>query len=557
MKKTFTLFFAALMAVTFINAEELVVDLSTAVGYSSNGSGTPSVAAGELTVNWTVSAAWEVAGVEIPVNRLEGVSKIEFEYKGDGQAVDMLTYLRDSEGNRWWDANSAVSLSASDWTTVTAVPSVTLWDSPSYAFGDKPMVKLAFIANPATATSGVLYLRNVKVTYVSAGPEIPTAPAVADHDTADVQALLCPAFASKTYDFTPTSWGTQWFVLSEETGVYYADSMVWDAFTNWGASSYDVSIYDKLHFDIWVPEASKIKVTFEALGTGDGGSGYKNGVEFRLNEGWNTIDADLAWWVDSENHPYSFTDMRYFMLEAYQKPDPANAENWITAEGNALALANVYFWKVPAVDYPAAPADPTMAESDVTALFAKKYQTNTLAFTPTSWGTQWTSPEGAEAYYFYTAAMGWDAFTNWGASSYNLTAYDMMHADIYVTVNSKIKVTFEALGAGDGGSGWKNGIVVDNLVANQWNSVTIDLLASPLDSYEFTDMRYLILEAFQNPDGSSAEGTPLAITNVYFYSSLSAVENVEADKVAAKRIVDGQLIIEKNGVKYTVLGTQF
>ena len=40
---------------------------------------------------------------------------------------------------------------------------------------------------------------------------------------------------------------------------------------------------------------------------------------------------------------------------------------------------------------------------------------------------------------------------------------------------------------------------------------------APYDGYDFTDMRYLILEGFTN------EGTPLSIANVYFYNSMDII----------------------------------
>ena len=133
----------------------------------------------------------------------------------------------------------------------------------------------------------------------------------------------------------------------------------------------------------------------------------------------------------------------------------------------------------------------------------------------------------------------------------------MLHVDVYVTLDAKLKFTIESLGVGDGGSGWKNGLVVEDLKEG-WNSVDIDLLNAPFDSYDFTDMRYLILEGFQKPDGSSAEGTPLGITNAYFYSSMDqAVDNIEISEKAIKRIINGQLVIEKNGIRYNAQGTQF
>ena len=139
----------------------------------------------------------------------------------------------------------------------------------------------------------------------------------------------------------------------------------------------------------------------------------------------------------------------------------------------------------------------------------------------------------------------------------NLTDYDMMHADIYVTVASQIKITYESLSAGDGGQGWKNGTTF-NLEAGKWNSIKVDLLNAPFDSYDFSDLRYMILEGFVKAEGGSAEGTPLAIANVYFWNSMyEAIDNVESDKVATKRIINGQLVIEKNGKRYNAVGTEF
>ena len=120
-----------------------------------------------------------------------------------------------------------------------------------------------------------------------------------------------------------------------------------------------------------------------------------------------------------------------------------------------------------------------------------------------------------------------------------------------------MKITYEALGAGDGGSGWKNGGLVE-LKANQWNKVEVDLLNAPYDSFDFKDLRYMILEGFvKSEDGSSAEGTPLAIANVYFWNTMTPVDNISVEKVAVKRIVDGQLMIEANGKQFNSQGVQF
>ena len=371
-------------------------------------------------------------------------------------------------------------------------------------------------------------------------------------EEADVMALYCNHYATNNLNFNVLGWGgvQTWETLklgADSTNVLYCQDMKWEMMTNWDAESYDLSGYAKMHFDLWVPFAAKMKVTFEAK------SGWKNGVVFNLNEGWNTIDAEPAWW-NTDSTTYDWTDVKYIAFEGYQKPDSTSAE------GNPFALANVYFWNEPAPkNIPAtAPAAPTRPESKIQALFSATYKERTFNFAPTSWGTQWVNYKyttGEEIY--YAESMAWDGFTNWEVDHYNLTEYDMMHADVYVTVDSKLKFTFEALGAGDGGSGWKNGASFD-LVANQWNSVDIDLLNAPFDSYDFTDLRYLILEGFVLTAGGSAEGTPLSIANVYFWNSMDqAVENVEAGQTATKRLIDGKLVIEKNGVRYNAIGTKF
>ena len=382
-------------------------------------------------------------------------------------------------------------------------------------------------------------------------PQAPeTAPAVPDHAEEDVMALYCSHYTTNNLHFQVLNWGdSHWNELTlgeDSTKVYACTDMTWDMMTNWDADSYDLSAYKKFHCDLWVPFAAVMKVTFEAQ------SGWKNGVTFNLNEGWNTIDCDPAWWTDSL--AYDWTDVKYIAFEGY-----AMADGETSAEGNPIAFTNLYWWNPAApASLPAeAPAAPKLAEKDVQALFCSAYKNRTFNFAPTSWGTQWIDHEyGDGTHIWYADAMAWDGFTNWDTTRYDLNAYDMMHADIYVTLDSKLKITFEALAAAEGGSGWKNGASFD-LVGNQWNSLDIDLLNAPYDSYDFKDLRYMILEGFVKPDGSSAEGTPLAVANVYFWNSMTPVENVAADQVAVKRIVNGQLIIQVNGEQYNVLGTQF
>ena len=200
-----------------------------------------------------------------------------------------------------------------------------------------------------------------------------------------------------------------------------------------------------------------------------------------------------------------------------------------------------------------APTAPTFAENHVKALFSATYQTNTLNFTPKMPDdgvgfSEETYPNGQKI--FYKESFGWVGFGNWDATPYDLSAYEAFYIDIWVTVDSKIKITMADIQNADV---FKDGIIVD-LKANQWNNFKVDLLDVPYNIYNFKTFNCLILEGFTN------EGTPLAVANAYFYSEnevSSAVENVSVQgQPAVKKIVKGQLVIEKDGKRYNALGVE-
>ena len=163
MKKLFL--FVALCAAVSINAAVIELDLSKAQQYSTAGSATFAFAAesGELTVDWTVSAEWEVSGIQIPLRSLTDIVGLQFEYQGDGSAVDFLSYFNDEQGNPWWDPEGWFNLESTEWKHASLVPSEALWWARDYGYGESPMVALCFVANPEEATSGTFKLRNVKI----------------------------------------------------------------------------------------------------------------------------------------------------------------------------------------------------------------------------------------------------------------------------------------------------------------------------------------------------------------------------------------------------------
>lgn len=553
MKKIFSLFVASVMAMSLF-AGELTMDLSTAQGYSSEGgSCTPVVAEGVLDASWTVAKAWDVAGVEFVLPDLTGVTKINFDLKGDGQEVTLYVYLVDANGGLKWEAEHWISLSSTDWASLEITPNADLWGN----HGEEPWKKLVIVANPGgEIVSGAFSIRDLKITCdyepVVAKPD--TAYGVT-RDEADVMALYCNHYTTNNLNYDVQHWdGRAWEVLklgADSTNVCYCASMAYDGLASNPIAARDFSGYKRLHFEVWAPEACSISLTVETE------TGVKHYCPFTLNAGWNTIDADPAWW-DKEGAAYDWKDVKFLIFDQYKTADGSES-----FEGNPFAFANIYFWNDPAPsNIPAeAPAAPVMAEEKVIALFSTKYQTRTFNFAPQNWGgtMEWIDYEYANGeHIFYTDGLRFDAFTNWDTCRYEIPeTYDMMHIDIYVTLDSKMKLTFEALSQGEGGSGWKNGASFD-LVGNEWNSIEVDLLNAPYVDYDFTDLRYFLLEGFVKPDDTSAEGTPVAVANAYFYNSMDqAVENVDAEKVAVKRLIDGRLVIEKNGKRYNAIGTQF
>ena len=124
-----------------------------------------------------------------------------------------------------------------------------------------------------------------------------TAPAAPTAAEDDVMAIYCNHYATNNLHFEILGWGgvTTWHADTiDGVAIVHCQDMKYEFLTNWGAASYDMSAYKKLHADLWAPAASTIRLGIEALGVNDGGSGFKNGVVCTLAEGWNSIDIEFS-----------------------------------------------------------------------------------------------------------------------------------------------------------------------------------------------------------------------------------------------------------------------
>lgn len=130
---------------------------------------------GELVVNWTATGGWEYQGVAFPIQNIGNITKITFEYKGDGvtafgeNGVCLYPYLRDSEGKRWFQKNYWPNLTNTEWQAEGTMPDDCPWDEADYELGERPIIELGFAANPSKAGNGTFYLRNIKIKVLEEG----------------------------------------------------------------------------------------------------------------------------------------------------------------------------------------------------------------------------------------------------------------------------------------------------------------------------------------------------------------------------------------------------
>lgn len=118
----------------------------------------------------------------------------------------------------------------------------------------------------------------------------------------------------------------------------------------------------------------------------------------------------------------------------------------------------------------------------------------------------------------------------------DITAYDALEMDIYATTaNSTLDIQVIGVGAA---------ATTFNLVADQWNHIVLDINGNTK-----TDCEQIGFYNCNNLTGTCF------IQNVLFVENApTAIDHIDATGKAVKVIENGQLIIIKNGVRYTVTG---
>ncbi len=221
------------------------------------------------------------------------------------------------------------------------------------------------------------------------------------------------------------------------------------------------------------------------------------------------------------------TDYAYSLVAR----DPSNNK----AEAVAIAFKTL--------EAPAAAPVPAYKAENVKSLYSDAYTAATaLSTLNAGW---WNAPQMAEgeledgnkALYYYGFT---DGMIGWEFAAFDATGYTTFTFDIYPLADGTI----------DGGPLCQNGTgngdySATNIAvkANQWNTVTIDLKDKVMTNiFQVKWINYYALKAF-------------FIDNVYFYKQGdTALDDIVVAEPAQKTMIDGQLVIIRDGVRYNALG---
>lgn len=185
---------------------------------------------------------------------------------------------------------------------------------------------------------------------------------------------------------------------------------------------------------------------------------------------------------------------------------------------------------------PAAAPVPTAAAANVLSIYSDAYPVATgVGRYVGSWGQSTVETEGELAEgnkaLLYTTAN----YLGWEGVKVDATNYTQMHMDIYVEAAGTIK--FTPIWGGEA-------LKAINLVAG-WNAIDFDLVRdfAGINLANIYQLKWVDMPATCWMD------------NVYFYKNVeSALGNTTVAEQAEKMMINGQLVIIRNGIRYSAQG---
>lgn len=185
---------------------------------------------------------------------------------------------------------------------------------------------------------------------------------------------------------------------------------------------------------------------------------------------------------------------------------------------------------------PAAAPVPTAAAANVLSLYSDAYPVaEGIGRYMGSWGQSTVETEGELATgnkaLLYTTAN----YLGWEGVKVDATNYTQMHMDIYVEAAGTIK--FSPIWGGEA-------LKTINLVAG-WNAIDLDLVK------DFAGINLANIYQLKWADMPAT----CWMDNVYFYKNVeSALGNTTVAEQAEKKMINGQLVIIRNGIRYSAQG---
>lgn len=212
---------------------------------------------------------------------------------------------------------------------------------------------------------------------------------------------------------------------------------------------------------------------------------------------------------------------------------------------------------VKTLDYPAAPATPTHDQANVRSIYSDKY-TSALAhgFCTDNWGStlgQEIEVEGNH-YYVYNmtsnviiwgnnndgddAIIAADGFNDGTNKGLDLTAMEKLHFDLWLSetcVGGVVLINDDRLGE------------MGQLESGKW--VSVDMPLSGLSADKLNNLRWMKFDGF-------AGVKTVFIDNVYAWKNGTSTSIIDVNTLpeTTKTIIDGQLIIIRDGIRYNAQG---
>lgn len=195
---------------------------------------------------------------------------------------------------------------------------------------------------------------------------------------------------------------------------------------------------------------------------------------------------------------------------------------------------------------------PTHDAKNVLSLYSDKYANAYSAINSFNEGW-WQNPSMEEKaikgdhFLLYYGSM--NGMIGWQFAAFDATGMTHMHIDIWPSVSGTIQ-----MGPTYGGDGLTTqvGIVVLDVEQEKWNSFDIELS-------EVLDVNNAVLQLgsiFQHQFTNYATQTEFSVDNVYFWKNgtTTLINTVTTDTPARKTIINGQLVILRDGHYYNAQG---